>query len=312
MDTVLDELSLRAHANELRRQSLELARSEASRSERDGTRNRRTTAISTVLSALAIIASVCVATVQIVDAQHEQSADAAQRLRATLQANYDAMVQELGSSSYAVQLNAIRRLVQFVEDRHRENYPQNACDQWFAAGNLAQTLEEYITTTRDSDAAKRTAQQLRLLTSQGDVPAPPSGHADCNGGHDVSLNSVDLDYVDLSGWVLPPATHFGLYSVSLRGASLARLDLRRTGYVPSLQNSDLRCADLSDAQLGRADLRGTDLRGADLRGADLSATTGLDSINQLAGASVNARTKLPRIDSSSLLRDQIPASTIKC
>jgi len=187
-----------------------------------------------------------------------------------------------------VQVNSIRRLVQYVADKR--NFV-NADAQEAAAQNAAQTLAAFITDESqppgdDGLSNFRDPQPIvvsRAFTQLDDL---------VNTGLSVALDLSKGNFHGVYQPGLRPTSSFLLRGADFREATLAGLDLREVP-SPQLQDAFFTCADLQSAKLGRANVSAADFTGANLGNADLSQVQGLTSA-QLSGARVGPATKLPK------------------
>ncbi len=232
-----------------------------------------------------------------------QACEARQEYFASSQASrYKDIVADLANPSATVQINAVDRLVDFVED------PDNFSDrdqQQVLARELERTLSQYIVSTAGNTAsglksyrapaptARLAESALSQLLDSLNVVEPAKDQ----------LSSIDLSHADLHGYSrsgLVLRRNLLLVGADLREAVLPGLDVGTTGAV-DLTDADLTCADLNSYRDSsgvlhqtrlRGDISAADLTGANLTGADLSEVTGLSSA-QVQHTIFDATTKWP-------------------
>jgi uncharacterized protein YjbI with pentapeptide repeats len=239
------------------------------------------TPVTIALSAVGIGVTIFLTTAQL-------DASSTQFDRTWRQSQYSDIVDGLASSSVGVQVNSIRRLVQYVADE-RNFEDQDA--QEAAAQNAAQTLAAFMTdeSLLSGDAG---------LSSYRDPQPVVVGRAftQLDDLVDTGLSvALDLSKGNFHGVYEPrlrPTSSFLVRGADFRGATLAQLDLTEVP-SPQLQAAFFTCADLQGAKLGSADVSAADFTGANLGAADLSHVRGLTSA-QLSGARVGPATQLPR------------------
>lgn len=239
-------------------------------------------ALAFVVSAAAVVASVWTST-----DQARTSTDEFERTtRATL---YNDIVGGLASPAAAVQQNAMRLLVAYVQDP--ANYDHDTDRQQTGARDAIQTLTAFIEDKSSVPGAggltdynqpqpiilSRALDQVKILASDPLL-----------GSHDTDVSRGNFHGISLPGFA--PRGSFLAVSADFRSANLSHLDLR--AQPAALQLGFYTCASLVSAKFGTANLTAADLSGADLRGADLSHVTGLTS-GQLRGVTVGPRTRLP-------------------
>jgi hypothetical protein len=253
-------------------------------------------------TALIAIAGVIVTVWQVREAKN-------QFLTSSASGAYTDILNGLSSTSPAVQVDAVARLVRFVTvDSSRTS----SVDQSYQAKSLQQTLVTFIraessvpaTGLVDYDqhppqwdvaaiAAKQLEQLLAYLHGRSAVDSIFRGSA-----QSYAISSIELDHVDLHGF-----NQAGLtvdVSTDLDGADLreAQLSGIRVTAPLNLEQADLTCADLNGssdrpASLGSADLAYADLTGANLSSLDLRSVQNLTP-QEVQHTVFDQRTKWPR------------------
>jgi uncharacterized protein YjbI with pentapeptide repeats len=239
------------------------------------------TPVTILLSAVGIVATIFLTSAQL-DASSQQFD------RTWRQSQYSDIVDGLASSSVGVQVNSIRRLVQYVADKR--NF-ENDDEQEAAAQNAAQTLAAFMTDESqlagdDGLSNYRDPQPVvvsRAFTQLDDL---------VDTGLSVALDLSKGNFHGVYEPGLRPNSSFLIRGADFRGATLAQLDLTKVP-SPQLQSAFFTCTDLQGAKLGSADVSGADFTGANLGAADLSHVRGLTSA-QLSGARVGPVTRLPK------------------
>jgi len=239
------------------------------------------TPITIVLSAIGIVVTIFLTSAQLDASSHQFD-------RTWRQSQYSDIVDGLASSSVGVQVNSIRRLVQYVADKR--NF-ENDDAQQAAAQNAAQTLAAFMTDESqlagdDGLSNYRDPQPVvvsRAFTQLDDL---------LDTGLSVALDLSKGNFHGVYEPRLRPTSLFLVVGADFREATLSQLDLTR---VPNaqLQDAFFTCSDLQGAKLGNADVSGADFTGANLGAANLSHVRGLTSA-QLSGARVGPVTRLPK------------------
>jgi uncharacterized protein YjbI with pentapeptide repeats len=235
----------------------------------------------------AIVASAVTIVVTIVLTAIQLNASSNQFDRTVRQSQYSDIVAGLASSSVGVQVNSIRRLVQYVSD---ESNFQSKREQGEAAQNAAQTLAAFITDESQPSGENglsnyRDPQPVvvsRAFTQLDDL---------VDTGLSVALDLSKGNFHGVYQPALRPTSSFLAVGADFREATLAQLDLTKVR-SPQLQDAFFTCTDLQSAKLGNADVSAADFTGANLGNADLSHVHGLTSA-QLSGARVGPATRLP-------------------
>lgn len=239
------------------------------------------TPVAIALSAVGIVVTIVLTTAQL-------DASSTQFDRTLRQNQYSDIVAGLASPSVGVQVNSIRRLVQYVADER--NFEDEEAQQ-AAAQNAAQTLAAFITDESqlagdDGLSNYRDPQPIvvaRAFTQLDDL---------VNTGLSVALDLSGGNFHGVYEPRLRPTSAFLIRAADFRGATLAQLDLTQV-QSPQLQSAFFTCTDLQGAKLGSADVSGADFTGANLGAADLSHVRGLTS-GQLSGARAGPATRLPK------------------
>lgn len=238
--------------------------------------------ISIIVSAVTVAVTILIALLQL-------RTSTEQFQRTVRQSQYSDIVDGLGSSSIGVQVNSIRRLVQFVshEDNFDDDDPAEADE---AVLNAAQTLmafiqDESVVAGREGLSDYRDPQPIVVSRALAELVRLVRAS-------EMRI-ALDLSNGDFHGIHVPRLAPRG--SVSAVGADFrlatAAWDLSEAPSV-SLGSSFFTCANLQTADFGEADVSGADFTGANLRGADLGSVRGLTS-DQLSGALVGEQTRLP-------------------
>jgi uncharacterized protein YjbI with pentapeptide repeats len=235
------------------------------------------TPIAIFLSAVGIVVTIFLTTAQL-DASSDQFD------RTLRQSQYSDIVDGLASSSVGVQVNSIRRLVQYVADKR--NFEDDDAQE-AAAQNAAQTLAAFIT---DESQLPGDEGLSNYRDPQPVVVARAFTQLDDLVDTGLSV-ALDLSKGNFHGVYQPglrPTSSFLIRGADFRGATLAHLDLTNVA-SPQLQSAFFTCTDLQSAKLGSADVSAADFTGANLGAADLSHVRGLTSA-QLSGARVGPAT----------------------
>ena len=242
---------------------------------------RYATPVTILLSALGLVVTILVS-------QSQLRSSARQFERTIAQNQYSDIVAGLDSPSVGVQVNSLRRLVQFVSDRANFDDPAEADD---AVLNAAQTLMAFIQDESTSPGVEglgdyrdpqpivvsRALNELRRLVRTTDLRVA------------LDLSRGDFHGIDVAD--LRPGGSFFASGADFRMATATGWDLSGATSV-NLGSAFFTCANLQTSDLGSAYLGGADLTGANLRGADLGEVRGLTS-EQISGAVVGERTILP-------------------
>ncbi|WP_208104400.1 pentapeptide repeat-containing protein [Geodermatophilus obscurus] len=245
--------------------------------------NRATVVTALIIAVVsnAVVVGVALMTLRTTATQFELSSRASE---------YNDIIQGLSSSVGAVEINSIRRLGTFIEDR--DNFADTE-RQHAEATNAVQTLAAYV-----KEKGSFTDGGLADYGSSHPPVVPPAISRLSILASNPSLgdNSVDLARVDMHGLrnlqeFRPSGADAYLPSVDLRGAFLWKMDLTGVDHS-TLRRSFLTCADLRESKLGRTLLEFADLSGANLSDADLSQVRELTS-EQLTGVTTNEGTRLP-------------------
>lgn len=209
-----------------------------------------------------------------------------QAVEASRESTWNDIMASLSSASSAVQMNAILRVVDYVQ------LASNYCDRYatlaqFISANTVTTsagLQPYTSQTPMTKVVLVAAAQIMDLERNRDLGPWPVDltHADLHGFSDdwIVLNSGS----DLTG-------------IDLREAVLRGIRIAPTADV-QLIDAFLTCADLygtkgREASLGGADLQGADLQGANLDFVDLSHVQHLTQ-EQARHTTYNTQTRWPR------------------
>ena len=245
-----------------------------------------------VASAVTIVVTIVLAAIQLHNSSEQfdrtvrQSSE--QFDRTARQSQYSDIVAGLASSSVGVQVNSIRRLVQYVadEDNFEDDHAQEA-----AAQNAAQTLAAFIT---DESQLSGEAGLSNYRDPQPIVVSRAFTQLDdlLDTGLSVALDLSKGNFHGVYQPRLRPTSSFLIVGADFREATLKELDLTMVK-SPQLQSAFFTCADLQSAKLGSANVSAADFTGANLGNADLSHVQGLTSA-QLSGARVGPATELPK------------------
>ncbi len=226
-----------------------------------------------------------------------QRASALQFERTLRQNQYSDIVGGMASSSVAVQVNSIRRLVQYVVEPKNFETPEV---QEQSAVNAAQTLSAFIEDESSEQGREgltdyrnpqpvvvgRAVDQLIKLTGlahdadEATVSFPQLS---------VDLTRGNFHGVGVSNFA--PTGSFLAVAADFRAATVTGWDLADVEQ-PTMSSSFFTCANMQSSNFGTSNVAAADFTGANLRGADLSRVTGLTS-EQIRGALVGPLTKLP-------------------
>lgn len=240
-------------------------------------------AVSILVAAAGVIASILVASHNSREQQRQQARS--ERI-SSQQFEYNEIVTGLASRAAAVQTNSMRGLTEYVDDE--SNFESRRAQRVGVQDAIA-TLITFIEDESDVDGSStlsnyqapqpvvvsRAIQSLKALVNDRSL-----------GRNAADVSRGNFHGVALSG--LAPQGRFLAVGADFRRADLEDLTVRPGA---SFRFSFLTCARLNDARFKTADLTGADLTGADLTGADLSHVTGLTS-QQIHG-SILSGTKLP-------------------
>ncbi len=262
---------------------------------------RNATPISVIFSMVGIVASILYSYLQLQESseQFDKNLQASSRQfdRTMRENQYADIVDGLASSSVAVQVNSIRRLVQYVVE------PRNFEDrdlQEQTAQNAAQTLASFIVDESEHPGSEglsgyrdpqpvvvgRALDQLIKLTgakrssSSTDITFP-----------DLAVDLSRGNFHGVNATRFAPKGPFLTVAADFRNATLTDWDLSGVP-APALGSAFFTCANMQKSNLGRADVSAADFTGANLQGADLSQVRNLTSA-QLRGALIGPHTKLP-------------------
>jgi uncharacterized protein YjbI with pentapeptide repeats len=250
----------------------------------------RTVRGAALITAVSVIVSV-VALFLAVRAQERQNRESSEEFQQSQRIDeYGQIVDGLSSPSVAVQDSSMRRLVAFVQDG--DNFTSR--DAWKEGfRNAVQTLTAFIA---DESASPDKVGLAPYQNPQPIIVPRAMSHLRLLSSMEMNTQVIDISRADLHGAYLPdykPTVHIIAAGADFRRANLANLDLTADGAASSLNAAFFTCANLSGAHLGHANLAGADLTGADLRGADLSHVTGLER-EQLHGVTTGEHTRLPK------------------
>lgn len=271
------------------------------RSQTRGFWERYATPVTVGLSAIGLGVTIWISQGQLNTSREQfddnQQASALQFERTLRQNQYSDIVGGMASSSVAVQVNSIRRLVQYVVEP--KNFETTVLQEQ-AALNAAQTLAAFIedesaetgreglTDYRDPQpvVVGRAVDQLFKLTglahdADDDMVSFPQLSVDLTRGN---FHGVGVSDFAPSGSFLAIAADFRAATVT--GWNLAAVE------QPSLSSAFFTCANMQSSNFGTSNVAAADFTGANLRGADLSRVTGLTS-EQIRGALVGPLTRLP-------------------
>ena len=225
--------------------------------------------------------------------QLSQSSD--QFDRTIRQSQYSDIVNGMASSSVAVQVNSIRRLVQYVANT--KNF-EDTEEQSQAADNAAHTLAAFIedesshpgheglTSYRDPQPTVVLPAVNQLIQLTG---LRKEGHEGPSFQVNVDLSRGNFHGAPAGDYV--PEGSFLARAADFRAATVTGWDLTAVA-KPILADSFFTCANLQTSKFGSADVGGADFTGANLRGADLSHVRNLTSA-QVRGALTGDKTVLP-------------------
>lgn len=221
-----------------------------------------------------------------------------QFVQTSQQARYNDILAGLSSASSAAQINAVTRLVDFIDDRTNFSSDEN---QRAVGKELEQTLVAYVVSTASSTSDGLKDYNLPGKNWTAAVIATKELQTLLNDPRlrKVSLESIGLDHVDLHGYSqqhLTIASNLSMDGADLREAVLTGIQIDPRHSV-NLEQADLTCADLygtehEEASLGTADLAYADLTGANLNNLDLSGVRNLQP-EQVQHVIYNAHTKWP-------------------
>lgn len=241
---------------------------------------RHETTLAVVISAATLVATM-------VYSQMALSSSAEQFERTVAQSQYSDIVGGLDSPSVGVQVNAIRRLVRFVND---DTNFDSTIEQERAVIDAAQTLmvfvqDESATPGREGLSDYRDPQPVvssRALDELLDLLDAAK--------HAISVDLSRVDFHGIGAADLKPRGSLYAVGADFRLAAATGWDL--SDIPANLGSAFFTCANLQQSDFGQANVSGTDFTGANLRGADLGDVIGLRQ-EQIGGAVTGEATTLP-------------------
>jgi uncharacterized protein YjbI with pentapeptide repeats len=299
-----DELDLARSELELHQAEYKSRRREFAESQKAALQSQRVGRLSLYVTACSILVSALLAAAAIVVSsnwsRNQLQTNQKQFSQSLSRSEYNEIINELSSSTSVVQVNALRRLTQFVHQASNFDGSVAAQDQSFV--DAIQILQAFI----KSASPFRSTGLVTWNGPQSDVVNPALAQLESLAGdvhfgsHDVDLSHTDLRRVQL-GFFAPHGNLFAQVA-DFRAAELPYLRLNRHATFAA---SFLTCADLTNARLSDASLEDADLSGANLRGADLSRVQGLTS-DQVAHALISSSTRFPPRDANTNAPFKLP------